>query len=140
MGKQTYFFIGQDRTPSDLVRTHLTKHPSLKQGLLDLLGEQSLEDAYNAFDASPDDETDRLKPTLHDYLINLNRDEYSNPPLGLEYSMSMTNRYIVGLELRDSTDNHRSEAGYTDIGSACYNVANMLNVVPSEIKVYAMVF
>lgn len=62
---------------------------------------------FQAYDASPDDETDKLSCSLHDYLSELTQEEYSNPPSGLMYQMSMANRYILGQEISGS--DHQSE-------------------------------
>jgi len=135
MGKESYLFVGQDRTPSDLVRRHLEQHHVLHDGLLELLGEQSLDDAYEAFDASPEDETDRLKPSLHDYLIKLIRAEYSSPPEGLEYNMSMANRYIVGKEVGEG---HQSEAILSLVEEVSNEVCLLFKTSIWGIKVYAL--
>jgi hypothetical protein len=137
MGKQVHFFVGQDRKPSDLVRRRLTEEPARREGLLALLGELSLDAAYEAFDESPEEETDKLTSSLHDYLIALLRSEYSRPPSGLEYNMSMANRYIIGFEV-DEAGCDPTELDYQLCRDACQQAAEDLGVGRQDIKLYAL--
>jgi hypothetical protein len=137
MGRESYFFVGQDRQPSELVSHRLQQEPDRRSELIDLLGELSLDDAYIAFNASPENETDTLTPRLHDYLSKLLRVEYSTSPGELKYSMSMNNCYIIGLKV-DPSDRHQSEVSCLELEVTFKKVGDLLGCHPHQLRVYAL--